>query len=438
MKLRKVISEPVIDIELSRLRLHQVIKKVNKSLDCSDKRRIKPNLTFTFSRLVYLLSKHYRELEYNQWIQPQYMETLNELDLSLPHAISYIANNDQTEGSEQRIWCKRTVENHLKRLEELGLIKRVRINSKTAILIHPELLFFTPSYQHLYEKLSGFFTNSWKCENTEKCSIQEIITKKVHTRYPTLETSIKSINAEVKMLKRRNLDSSLETDKRNYNSLLETITEETPKTKKPAKQPKKPLAPAGGKISEKDAYEQQVQQYLQNLWVWMLKNCYTEQNYSFIAKSERRYFNRFFKDKFATTGDHKKLYESIKSRLRMWQKFLEDCEDNNRPFKTPLPSIFFDWRNRDSNSFNITKLYLVKEKTRLRIITLNKKSVTCFKKFKAIQEDNTLKISEKIKEQKKISWSMNTHRKEAPSIVIAWEEKVSRYLTGDFYKNYGA
>lgn len=404
---KKDITEHVINLSKTKSKIMDFTQKFNNKKDLRDKERLKPAIQQTLFRIVYLLAKHYVNPSQNWFLQKQNIngKFLSEQDLSLPHTKSYIANYNQEKGNEFKNISLSTVRNHIKKLEYFGLIKQVKANSKTLLIVHQELLAFNDNFDHLNDHFVNFF--SYPLENlyAENKGLQEKKAQSLHPKYPNLET-IKSITVcDVENLN----DSS-----KNNTDTFYLDTQQAKNRPQGNEEQKEKVAPK--RKSKRDLY---IQQAVIRLWIWIEANLYAGQ-YDFISESQKdiaiEYLEQCFNNspKSAVT-----VYSSLKDRLEMWKKW------KNRKF-TSLPSSFFVHGN--PHGFDQTKNWVTKRHEKQLKSKMKAKAKNHFRKFVRIMEDKQMDHHTRNKTIQGLHASMNRLRTKYPYLFEKYSLLVNNYL----------
>jgi hypothetical protein len=413
-------------INLSRTKTKQLlfIEKFNEGKELRNLDRIKPNVQNTLFRLTYLLAIHYAKPQFNFFLRKENSQGfLNLADLSLSHAKSYICNHkqDRKENEAFGIISLSTLENHLKKLEGWGLIKRVRDTQRNHILLHPQLVEFTSKFDHLNDHYNQFIKYSLDSLLNENRAIQEEKKQILTPKYPNLETLNSKTVQAVENLKGISQSDS-ETKSGIDNCDLETSDLDTPKAKEieNCNEKKKEKNCAKKEKSQRDQF---IISTIASLWSWIMSNLY--QNYEYVSESQRQVFEQYCYDYFDHSGKTNLAVASdIKARLYSWKGWI----DRDKRRFTPLPSGFFV--KGDLEKFDKTHHWLRSTEAR----TFEKKDRAKYKKqvraFKNIHENKELSFSEKIRQQKVLDNQMNLVRKRNPKVYKLFREEISLYLTG--------
>lgn len=411
---KKAPCEHVIVLSKTKSNVMDFVRKFNHGKDLRDKERLKPALQETLHRIIYLLAKQYVSPTANWFLQKKNINGtyLTDKDLALPHAKSYIANFNQQQGCEFKIVSVNTVRNHIQKLINFGLIKQVKSNSKTLLLVHPELLKFTPNFDHLNDHLNVFFGYPLKNLHNVNSAIQENKIQTLDTMYPNLET-LNSItvsdvnNSNIKEASNHNLE----------NSYLDTQQAETKKGVDEKKKEK--IAP-----KRKSLRDQYIQKTVIMLWLWVLENLLS--NYSFVADSQKEIAIEYFTNEFQNTSKTAyQVHADLLERLEDWKKFVLSEKNNKKKGFTPLPGRFFDPSN--PHGFEKTKLWKHKKENKARKNKAVAKAKNHFRKYVRVTEDTNLSYKEKMDKIRGLEHSMNRLQHKHPYVHKLYVHLVNEY-----------
>jgi hypothetical protein len=404
----------VVATSKSKTKLMLFAKEFNHGKELRAADRLKPALIDTLSRLVFLLAKEYLKPHFNYFLKQENNEGyMKGRDLALPHTKSYIANYSQKEGDAFKIVSTSTVRNHLKKLQSFGLIKLLPENSKTLILIHPDLIHFSSKFKHLDEQFRQFFDYPLENLYSGNREFQENNTQTLPPKYPNLETLNSKTVSDVHNIK------GIESDD------YETSCLETPKTKHPVTNGTETKEKSSAK-KESTKREKYIEKSIVILWSWIMQHLYTKDIYSYVSESQKEYFETYMNDCYGNSSQSPNaIHSNIQLRLDVWNNWLR--KDRKNRF-TPLPSNFFKYK--DIKGFDKTHSWLKSKKNREKESADRAKAKNFYRKFVRIQEDKDLTMSEKLKAQKKLYFGMNQVAKTNPAVLKEFKQAIEEYYNG--------
>lgn len=309
----------IINLKQTRKNLEQSLDYINEGLPLGEQVRFQH--LHTLSKIIYVQSLR---LAHYAGIGTLYSNELKAEQIACNKPKCYLAKACQV--------TSKTIQNHIKRLEEKGLIKRVNQDGRLLLIVHPLLLSITPKHEQIRRVL-------WEKFKNINSQINRSLENNRGKTFPTNNHS-------------GNLNSQITSDVEMLKSPSHDVTspdfQETQKAKHPVKKNKKETHPAvetqeirkqeaGGRgAAEQEFVEKQVQ----TIWRWCVENLYDDRDY--LADSQQEYAIDFL----TKTFDHKygaavyKHISHLRTRLYKWKKFVDKPSQIKR--FTPLPNSFFN------------------------------------------------------------------------------------------------
>jgi len=306
----------------------------------------------------------------------------------------------------------RAVQNHLKKLEELGFIIRENTYTQVKIFINPEVLISYDQNKLDVDFIKHKLAEKFKKEeqeyskeiNSENQTVIQTKTTKWRTRYMTHSYN-KKINEKVNKsntfpnlpsvkVNNQGQDTPQSDNKKNINL---KAAEKRARYFKDIEELKK---------IKQLKHQKKVQKKAVELWRIAFTNLYEPKigkDYNYISYYQEQYTINYFKNQLSNTINHNELREKfdfLKHRLKMWEDFIKNPKINGF---TPLPKSFFNVQNK--NGFEITLIWFYKNKQKHKY---NQVFKTLTKKAREVSQlftKNSLSFSDRITIIKKqIRW----------------------------------
>ena len=296
----------IINLKETRKNVENALTYINEGEKRSNQIRFQH--IHTLSKIIYLQAcrlSHYAGL---RLLQEGSNLTAEDIACNKPKA--YLAKSCQV--------TSRTIQNHIKRLEEKEIIKRINKDGKLLLIVNPMLLSISPNFEHIRAVLWNSFANC-NLNNNSELDFSRAKTFPINNPSGNINSIITTSVEKLKLLP-------------SCNNKTDEICQETQKTKqvKNQGQEKSEVSTLKHNRSEKNriqkpgaaenfAFQQKqfVQRQVMILWLWCVEHLYSDR--SFIAESQEEYAIEYFTKSFE--GKHgAEVYNHISTlRAPTWK-----------------------------------------------------------------------------------------------------------------------
>lgn len=333
----------IINLKESRKNVEQALAFINKDKPLA--KQIRFQHINTLHKIIYIQScrlSHYA----NIGVLNGGTLTVENIAYNKPKA--YLAKACQV--------TSRTIQNHIQRLAESELVKRINQDGKLLLLVNPMLLSISENFSHIQRILWDSFKNSKLLENSELVFCRE-------KTFPINNSSgnINSIITKCVNSKKKESHGD-EVIQETYRETQKTKQRIEPKQEKSQEKP--PTTSVSSNRKQGEASEFQRKQFIQKqafrLWLWCMEHLYV--HHSFMAESQSEYAVAYFVETLEKKSGAELFTEisNLYIRLGKWKRFTS--RKSTVPRFTPLPSTFFNQAN--PHGFEKTVHWLYDEKKR--------------------------------------------------------------------------